>query len=176
MGSFAQASDLRAIEEEATWQGRAVAHSIYDYLSKTRVAHGTRPAISYQLLSGPNDKSVTLTWNELHARVTQAANMFRSFGVGETDVVAYVMPNALETAVTLLAGAVAGIVHPVNPLLEAEQISSILRETKAKVVVTLKSFPKSDLAQKVAEAVRHAPGGSVSAELRGLLEHLDIVG
>jgi hypothetical protein len=25
-------------------------------------------------------------------------------------------------------------------------------------------------------AVRHAPGGSVSAELRGLLEHLDIVG
>jgi fatty-acyl-CoA synthase len=158
MGSFAQASDLRAIEEEATWQGRAVAHSIYDYLSKTRVAHGTRPAISYQLLSGPNDKSVTLTWNELHARVTQAANMFRSFGVGETDVVAYVMPNALETAVTLLAGAVAGIVNPVNPLLEAEQISSILRETKAKVVVTLKSFPKSDLAQKVAEAVRHAPG------------------
>ena len=74
-----------------------------------------------------------------------------------TDVVAYVLPNALETAVTLLAGATAGIVNPINPLLEPAQISAILRETGAKVVVTLKPFPKTDLAQKVAEAVAHAP-------------------
>ena len=125
--------------------------------SRTRAAHGTRPAISYQLLSGPKDPAQTLTWNDLHARVTQAANLFRSLGVGETDVVAYVLPNCLETAVTLLAGATAGIVNPVNPLLEAEQISAILRETKAKVVVTLRAFPKTDVPQKVAEAVRHAP-------------------
>jgi acyl-CoA synthetase (AMP-forming)/AMP-acid ligase II len=52
----------------------------------------------------------------------------------------------------------AGIVNPINPLLEPEQISAILRETKAKVVVTLRAFPKTDVAQKVAEAVRHAPG------------------
>jgi fatty-acyl-CoA synthase len=52
---------------------------------------------------------------------------------------------------------VAGIVNPINPLLEAEQISAILRETKAKVVVTLKAFPKTDVPQKVAEAVKHAP-------------------
>ena len=51
----------------------------------------------------------------------------------------------------------AGIVNPINPLLEAEQISAILRETKAKVVVTLRAFPKTDVPQKVAEAVRHAP-------------------
>ncbi len=52
---------------------------------------------------------------------------------------------------------IAGIVSPINPLLEPEQIGSILRETDAKVVVTLKAFPKTDVAQKVAEAVRHAP-------------------
>ena len=76
---------------------------------------------------------------------------------GEKDVVAFVLPNTMETAVTLLAGAVAGIVNPINPLLEAEQISAILRETGAKVVVTLRPFPKTDLAQKVAEAVKFAP-------------------
>ena len=119
--------------------------------------HGSRPAISYQLLSGPAEKKVTLTWAELHAQVTQAANLFRSLGVGEKDVVAFVLPNALETAVTLLAGAVAGIVNPINPLLEPEKISAILRETNAKVVVTLKAFPKTDLPQKVAEAVKFAP-------------------
>lgn len=157
MGSFASLGDIKAIEAESPWADRNVAQSIYDFLSRTRAAHGTRPAISYQLLSGPKDPAQTLTWNDLHARVTQAANLFRSLGVGETDVVAYVLPNCLETAVTLLAGATAGIVNPVNPLLEAEQISAILRETRAKVVVTLRAFPKTDVPQKVAEAVRHAP-------------------
>ena len=52
-----------------------------------------------------------------------------------------------------MGGQVAGIVNPINPLLEPEQIASILRETGAKVVVTLKGFPKTDVPQKVAEAV-----------------------
>ena len=157
MVSFTSRASVQAIEAEMPWEARDIGHSIYDFLSRTRNKHGTRPAISFQLLSGPADKSETLTWNDLHARVTQAANLFRSLGVGPTDVVAFVLPNSLETAVTLLGGAVAGIVNPVNPLLEADQISSILRETKAKVVVTLRAFPKTDLAQKVAQAVRHAP-------------------
>lgn len=157
MGSFASRADLKAIEAQSPWEGRDIPRSIYAFLSRTRAAHGTRPAISYQLLSDPAAPAQTLTWNDLHARVTQAANLFRSLGIGPTDVVAYVLPNALETAITLLAGATAGIVNPINPLLEAEQISAILRETGAKVVVTLKAFPKTDLAQKVAEAVRHAP-------------------
>lgn len=157
MGTFASRADLKAIEAESAWEDRDVAHSMYDFLSRTKNAHGPRAAISFQLLSGPGTKAITMSWDDLHARVTQAANLFRSLGVGENDVVAYVLPNALETAVTLLGGAVAGIVNPINPLLEAEQISAILRETKAKVVVTLKAFPKTDLPQKVAEAVKHAP-------------------
>ena len=34
--------------------------------------------------------------------------------IREVDAVAYVLPNTMETAVTLLGGAVAGIVNPVN--------------------------------------------------------------
>jgi len=66
---------------------------------------------------------------------------------------------------------VAGIVNPINPLLEAEQISAILRETGAKVVVTLKPTPKSDISAKVAEAVRFAPGVKTVLEV-DLLRHL----
>ena len=171
MGSFASASDLKAIESEKPWADRDEARSMYDFLGRARTAHGTRPAISFQLTSGPADKAETLTWNALHARVTQAANLFRSLGVGEKDVVAFVLPNSLETAVTLLAGSVAGIVNPINPLLEPEQISAILRETRAKVVVTLRAFPKTDLPQKVAEAVRHAPGVKTVLEV-DLLRYL----
>lgn len=157
MTRFATLADIRAIEAEADWADRGQARSMYEFLSRAKEAHGPRPAISYQLLSGPATKKVTLTWAELHGQVTRAANLFRSLGVGEKDVVAFIMPNALETAVTLLGGAVAGIVNPINPLLEPEKIAAILRETGAKVVVTLKAFPKTDLPQKVSEAVQFAP-------------------
>ena len=157
MTTFATAADLKAIEAEMPWAARGQARSMYDFLTRAKTAHGARPAVSYQLLSGPDTKKVTLTWAELHAKVTQAANLFRSLGVGEKDVVAFILPNTMETVVTLLGGAVAGIVNPINPLLEPDKISAILRETGAKVVVTLKPFPKTDLAQKVAEAVQFAP-------------------
>lgn len=157
MGEFANLADVKAIEAEMPWEARGAARTMHEFLGRAKAAHGTRPAISYQILSGPKEKAETLTWNALHGKATQAANLFRSLGVGEKDVVAYVLPNSLETAVTLLGGAIAGIVNPINPLLEAEQISAILRETKAKVVVTLKAFPKTDVPQKVAEAVKHAP-------------------
>jgi fatty-acyl-CoA synthase/long-chain acyl-CoA synthetase len=158
MTKFASLADARAIEAEMPWSERDVPATLYKLLSRTADSFPSGKAISYQLLSGPKDKAETLTWRELHGRVTQAANLFRSLGVGENDVVAYVLPNANETVVTLLGGSVAGIVNPINPLLEPDQIAAILRETKAKVVVTLKAFPKTDVPQKVAEAVKQAPG------------------
>ena len=157
MGTFGSVADRNAIEAEARWEDRQVARSMHEFLRHAAEAHGTRPALSFQLQSGPTDRSETLTWAELLRRSTQAANLFRSLGIGETDVVAFILPNTVETAVALLGAMTAGIVTPINPLLEPEQISAILRETKAKVVVTLRAFPKVDVAQKVAEAVRHAP-------------------
>jgi fatty-acyl-CoA synthase len=166
MTNYANLADVKALEAEAaSWADRDVARTMYQFLSRTRDAHATRPAISYQLLSAPDAPKVTLTWERLHRRVTQAANLFRSLGVGPKDVVAYILPNTMETAVTLLAGAVSGIVNPINPLLEPEQISAILRETGAKVVVTLRPFPKTDLAQKVAEAVKFAPDVKTVVEI-----------
>jgi acyl-CoA synthetase (AMP-forming)/AMP-acid ligase II len=157
MTRFTTREDIAAVEAEAAWADRDVPRTLHAFLSDVAARHPGRPAISFQLLSGPKDPAETVTWADLLARVNRAANLFRSLGIGEGDVVAYVLPNSVETAVTLLAGAVAGIVNPINPLLEAEQISAILRETKARVVVTLKPFPKTDIAQKVAEAVRFAP-------------------
>ena len=158
MGKFASVEDRNAIEREMPYSDRNLPVTLFEFLTRTKLTHPDRNAVSFQLLSGPKDKAETLTWAGLHGRVTQAANLFRSLGVGETDVVAYLLPNSIETAVILLAGAVAGIVNPINPLLEPEQIAAILRETKASVLVTLKPFPKSDLAQKAAAALVLAPG------------------
>lgn len=154
---FAGMQDRDAIQNEMPWQQRDLPATLYQMLAKTAHKFPTNNAVSYQILSGPKDKAETLTWSELLGKVSQAANLFRSLRIGENDVVAYVLPNCNETILSLLGGAIAGIVNPINPLLEPEQIASILRETNAKVVVTLKPFPKTDVADKVAEAVRHAP-------------------
>jgi len=155
--AYSSHADRIAIEGEGAWEELDVPVTMYDFISSTKDRFPNRPAVSFQILSGPKDKAETLTWSEFHGKCMQAANMFRDLGVNEGDSIAYVLPICNEASVTLIGGMIAGIVNPVNPLLEPEQIAGILRETNAKVVVTLKAFPKTDVAQKCAEAVRHAP-------------------
>ncbi len=156
--TFTSRQDALDIENEVPWEARDKPATLYQMLSQTTRAFPDRPAISYQLLSGPADKAETLTWQQFHDQCCQAANLFRSLKIGESDVVALILPNCIEAALATVGAAIAGIVNPINPLLEPEQIAAILRETGARVVVTLKAFPRSDIAQKAAEAVRHAPG------------------
>lgn len=155
--SFQTIEDMIAIENACAFEDLGLEKTLYRVLSNTAQKFPQRPAVTFQLMSGPKDPAETLTWSQLHSKTTQAANMFRALGVGSSDVVAYILPNSNETVLTLLGGAVAGIVNPINPLLEPEQMGAILRETGAKVVVTLKAFPKTDIAQKTAAAVALAP-------------------
>ena len=155
--SYALPDDLINIENEVAWKDRDNPKTLYGMISRTVQKFPNHDAVSYQIFSGPKDKAETFSWKELFDKTTQAANMFRALGVHETDVVAYVLPNSNETLLSLLGGAVSGIVAPINPLLDVKQIAAILRETNAKVVVTLKAFPKTDVCQKTAEAVALAP-------------------
>lgn len=169
--TYATVADRDAIENEQPWEKRDIPVTTFGMLSKTAAAHGGRPAVSFQLLSSPTAPVETMSWSELKDRTTQTANLFRSLGVGPSDVVAYLLPNCNEVVLTYLGGQTAGIVNPINPLLDAEQIAGILRETKAKVLVTLKAFPKTDVAQKAAEAVRLAPNVKTVVEV-DLLRYL----
>ena len=168
---FATVADRDAIQSEMPWAEREVPVTVYDQIARTRAAHGSRPAISFQLFSDPGAKAETLSWDAFHGKVTQAANLFRSLGVGETDTVAFILPTINETAITLFGAMTAGIVNPINPLLEPEKLAGILRETNAKVVVTIRAFPKTDVAQKVAEAVANAPNVKTVLEV-DLLRYL----
>jgi len=171
MSVFSNVADRDAIEAEAAWSDLDRPITLYENLTLARDRYGKGKAISFQITSGPKDKSETLDWTEVHANATRAANLFRSLGVGETDTVAYLLPNCNETVYALLGGAVAGIVNPINPLLDSEQIAAILRGTGAKVLVTLKAFPKTDVPQKAAQAVAMAPNVETVLEV-DLLRYL----
>ena len=73
------------------WEDRDVPVTFHQLLSRTATKFPDRNAISFQILSGPKDKAETLTWSQLLAKTNQAANLFRSLGVKENDVVAYVL-------------------------------------------------------------------------------------
>ncbi|MBU0863073.1 MAG: acyl-CoA synthetase, partial [Alphaproteobacteria bacterium] len=154
---YAGRADAAAIEAETPWANRDVPVTTFAQLTQTAGKFPDRPAVTFQLESGPKDPAETLTWSQLLDRTVQSANLFRSLGIREGDVVAFMLPNCTEAVLTYLGGQIAGIVNPINPLLEPEQIAAILRETGAKVLVTMKSFPKSDVAQKAAAAVALAP-------------------
>ena len=169
--TFASVADRDAIEAEQHWDDREVPVTTWSMLTHTSNRYGGRPAVTFQLTSGPTDKKETLSWRTLHDKTAQTANLLRELGVGEGDVVAYLLPNCNEAVLTYLGGQVAGIVNPINPLLDAETIAAILRETGAKVLVTLKAFPRTDVAQKAAEAVRLAPNVETVLEV-DLLRYL----
>ncbi|RJL14207.1 acyl-CoA synthetase [Paracoccus siganidrum] len=178
MARFNNSEDLKRVEAEMAYEARDLPKTIYGFLSRTAERFPDRPALTFQLLSGPRDHATTLSWRELRERVTETANLLRSLGIGPKDTVAYMLPNSVETPVVLLAGATAGVVSPINPLLDPQQIAGILRETKAKVLVTLKAFPKTDVAQKAAQAVAMCPDIThvleidLNRHLRGLKHYI----
>ena len=171
MSEVAVAADVEAIEKEMPLADCWSEKTVYQRLCSTRDAHANRPAVSFQLKSGPKDKSVTLSWTDLTRKITQAANLFRSLGVGESDVVAYLLPTSHETLITMMAGMTAGVVAPINPTLDAKQVAALLRETGAKVLVTMRAFPKTEVAQLANEAVALAPNVKTVIEV-DLLPHL----
>lgn len=150
-------TDRNRIEAEMPWEERDLPVTLYGLISRTTEKFPQNNAVSYQIFSGPKDKAETFNWTQLKDKTTQTANLFRSLDVGPKDVVAYILPNCNEAVLSLLGGGVAGIANPINPLLDEEQIGAILRETGAKVVVTLRAFPKTDVAEKTAAAVALAP-------------------
>ncbi|MCP5368933.1 MAG: acyl-CoA synthetase [Hyphomicrobiales bacterium] len=149
--------DDKARIEETPIEAHTLPNTVFDMLTATARAFPDRPALSFQIKSGPKDPAETVTWRALMAEVTKAANLFRRLGVGPTDVVAYLLPNCNETVYALLGGMTAGIVNPISPLLEPGQIAAILRETRAKVLVTLAPFPKTDVSERAARAAALAP-------------------
>ena len=105
MPRFGGVEDRDAIEAEMPYARRDLPRTLYQALTRTRDLHPQRPAIGFQLFSAPGAPARNLTWTELHERVTETANLFRSLGIGPGDVVAYLLPNCLEAPVVLGASA-----------------------------------------------------------------------
>ena len=165
MTNFVTLNDKNFLENEMPFNERFPQKTMYSFLSRTSDRFPDRPALSFQLKSGVKDPAETFTWKELKTCVTKLANFFRSQELDENDVVAYVLPNCNEAVISFLAGACSNVICPINPLLDSDQIASILNEVNAKVVISLCPFPKTDVAQKVNLSLSKVPSVKVLIEV-----------
>ncbi len=146
--TLADAAALAAFES-VPYEERIAAASTYEALRLGAAHDPQAPAIQFLANASAEDTPVVISHAQFLGRVTQTANLFHSLGVGPDDVVSFLLPLIPQALFTLFGAQAAGIVNPVNPLLEPHQIAEILEAARTKVLVVLGPTEGSDIWEKV---------------------------
>ena len=100
------------------------------------VAAGLGEKVAIYWVGEPGDQR-TLTYNDLHREVQQAANALKALGVAQGDRVAIYMPMVPEVAIAMLACARLGAAHSVVfSGFPATALADRINDAEAKVLIT----------------------------------------
>jgi fatty-acyl-CoA synthase len=101
------------------------------------IAHLARHAHARPEVTALRCGEISYTWHRLAERVLRFGRALARLGVGPGDRVAFVMGNGVEYVESLLAVTAAGAVGvPVNPRLATAEVTYILRDCGASLVLT----------------------------------------
>jgi acyl-CoA ligase (AMP-forming) (exosortase A-associated) len=102
---------------------------VHHLISRSTAAHGDKAALSFA--------DTTLTFDELWAAVASVGAGLQELGLDHGDRVAVYLDKRIETVCAIFGASVAGAVFvPINPLLRARQVTHILADCDARVLVT----------------------------------------
>jgi fatty-acyl-CoA synthase len=153
---FRNVGDIEAFENIPIDKRMGVFNT-YDLIKKGAAINPDATAISFFLGGDSYDQPMQVTYRDLIANITRTANLFQDQGVGPHDVISYLLPNLPHTHYVLWGGEAAGIVNPINPLLEPSTIAEICQAAGTKVLVALAEFPESDIWEKVMKIRKNLP-------------------
>lgn len=100
----------------------------------------------------------TVSYTALLGGIHQAANLFRSLGVGDDDAVALLLPSMVEAHFALWGAQLAGRVCPINYMLDVNHIAELMTAAGVKVLVALGPDPDFDICEKAQRLSTHMPG------------------
>lgn len=168
--SVASLRDIEALEATPL-EARDLPASTYELLRRSAQRYGELPALQFLLQGSAAEQPLQVSYAELFARVTQAANAFHRLGVRPGTAVSFLLPNLPQTHYVIWGGEAAGIVNAINPLLDPEHIAELVRAADSRVLVTLAPFPGTDLWDKVAALRSELPelNAIVTVDLANLL-------
>ncbi|SHI77762.1 fatty-acyl-CoA synthase [Desulfatibacillum alkenivorans DSM 16219] len=154
---IASVADVEELEK-VPFEQRLKAKNTYEMLKLGAEVDPNAPAMSFMLSGETYNSPMTVNYAEFWRKINQTANMFHDLGIGPTDVITYLLPNLPHTHYILWGGEAAGVVNPINPMLEAHTIADICEAAGTKVLVALGEVPGSDIWEK-AEMVREKVSG-----------------
>lgn len=154
MIKIATKQDILDFEEQAIPN---LPTSIYEVLSNSTAKYANEIALQFFLQGNRYQDAVTFTYTQFLEKVNATANMFRSLGIRDKDVVTYILPNLPETVFSVYGAQTAGIVNAVNPMLDPEHIIDIMNAAGSKILVTLAPFPNTDLWEKAKKIIPNVP-------------------
>jgi len=166
MGQIRTLSDIEEIERVPLAE-RQLPVSTYAMIRQSALTSPDHPALVFFPDGEHYQASLQVTYRQLLGRIHQVANMLSELGVGPTDVVSLLLPNLPQTHFAFWGAEAAGIVNPVNPLLEAGQIAAILRAARTKVLIALGPLPGSDIWEKVVTIRPQVPSLSTVIQVLG---------
>jgi fatty-acyl-CoA synthase len=127
-------ADIERIETTPLEQ-RLPGSTGYEILLATVAKFPDRIAITALEPGAPLSASREVTFSELLAEVNKAANMLRSRGLQADESVTHFLPLVPEAFYVMIAAETAGIINPVNPMLEVEHIVGITRSANTRILV-----------------------------------------
>jgi fatty-acyl-CoA synthase len=148
--------DIQEVEKRPL-QDRNLPSSTYQLLEQGAAISPDKAAIRYLLRGTHYHQSHDYSFTELMGHIRKAANAFHALGIGSRDVISYLLPNLPQTYFSMIGGETAGIINPINPLLEAEVIAGIMNAAGSRILVTLGPLPKTDIWQKAVAVSRLVP-------------------
>ena len=131
---IASERDVEAIEARGA---PALPPSTYEMIRRGAAVDPDAPALSFFRTVDDHRRPETWTYRELVARITQTANFFHRVGATRDTVIALALPNLPETQFAIWGGQAAGIVMPLNPMLEPAALGALLDASDATILVTV---------------------------------------
>lgn len=141
-------ADIAAFEQQPLAQQFPHSNS-YALFQQSARLFGDDTAIEFLLSGRRDEQSQRLSFRELAERITQTANLLHSLGVTPDTTVSVLLPTLLQSHPIIWGTQAAGIVNPINPLLEAEHIADIIEAAQSEVLICLAPSAHSNLWEKV---------------------------
>lgn len=128
--------DFDMEEAKIEWFKGAKVNIVKNCLDRHLARKGDKTAIIFEP-NNPEEKSINISYNELHLRVSKMANILVNQGVKKGDRVCIYLPMIPELAITVLACARIGAIHSVIFAgFSASALNARITDSQCKMVIT----------------------------------------
>jgi acyl-CoA ligase (AMP-forming) (exosortase A-associated) len=109
-----------------------MAQLLHELIFESAFRYPSQMAVKY--------KSSSLTYAELAEQVNCFSRALIDIGIEKQDRIATYLPKCLENVIAIFGASAAGAVFvPINPVLKPHQVSHILLDSEAKVIITTRN-------------------------------------